>query len=154
MKRTPRIPLLAGATLLVVWTAASRHSVHAQDAGPLVMVVSKSSPAGAALSKAEAKRLLLGQTTSWPGGSKVVVVLKPAGSKERTTLLQKLCGMSEAEFTRYQIQVAFTGRPGTQVHEAPTAAAEKAYLKSNAAAVGFLHSTEVGDDLKAVLTIE
>jgi ABC-type phosphate transport system substrate-binding protein len=144
------VPLVG--VVLFANLAAGRLAI-AQESGSLVMVVGKSIPE-AAVSKSDAKRMLLGQTTTWPNGSKVIVVLKPAGSKERATLLQVVCGMSEAEFTRYEMQVAFTGRSGTVMHDAGSPAAIKNFLKANPGAIGFLHPSEVDGDVKAVLKIE
>jgi long-subunit fatty acid transport protein len=80
--------------------------------------------------------------------------MKAAGSKDRATVLQFVCGMSEAEFTRFQMQVAFTGRQATALHGATSAADTKAFVKANPGAVGFLHASEVGLDVKTVLTLD
>jgi ABC-type phosphate transport system substrate-binding protein len=125
----------------------------AQGAETLVMVVNKANPS-ASLTKSDAKRLVLGQTISWPGGGKVVLVMKPEQSADRASVLQKVCGMSEAEYTRYEMQVVFAGRPAAAVQIEPSSAAIKSFVKANPGAVGFVHQSEVDSDLKAVLSIE
>lgn len=119
----------------------------------VVMIVNKSN-ASAALTKGDAKKLVLGQTVSWPGGGKVTVVMKPEQSADRVSVLQKLCGMSEAEYTRYEMQVVFTGRNAAAVQSEPSSVAIKSFVKANPGAVGFVHQSDVDSDVKAVLTIE
>lgn len=127
--------------------------IWAQEAGALVMIVNKANPVGD-VSKGDAKKLLLGQTSSWAGGAKVMLALRPAGSADRTAVLQKVCGMNESEYTRYEMQVMFTGRPAAVVHEAASSAAVKNLVRSNPGAAGFIHKSEIDGDVKAVLTIE
>jgi hypothetical protein len=123
------------------------------QSGEIVMVASKAN-AAATVSKGDAKKLLLGQTLTWPGGAPVIVVLTPAGSAQRTTVLTKLCGMTESDFTRYQMQVAFTGRTATTIHEEHSVAGVTAFVKAHPGAVGFLPKSEAGDDVKVVLAVE
>jgi len=125
----------------------------AQGNDALVMVVNKGN-SSSSLTKSDAKRLVLGQTISWPGGGKVVLVMKPEQSADRASVLQKVCGMSEAEYTRYEMQVVFAGRPAAAVQIETSSAAVKSFVKSNPGAVGFVHHSEVDGDLKAVLSIE
>jgi ABC-type phosphate transport system substrate-binding protein len=127
--------------------------LQAQGAETIVMIVNKGN-ASATLTKGDAKKLILGQTVSWPGGAKVTVVMKPEQSADRATVLQKVCGMSEAEFTRYEMQVVFTGRAATVVQIEPSSAAVKSFVKANPGAVGFVHESEVDSDVKSVLTVE
>jgi ABC-type phosphate transport system substrate-binding protein len=125
----------------------------AQGGEAMVMIVNKSN-ASSALSKSDAKRLVLGQTVTWPSGGKVTVVMKPEQSADRASVLEKVCGMNEAEYTRYEMQVVFTGRPAAAVQIEPSSAAIKSFVKANPGAVGFVHPSEVDSDLKAVLTID
>jgi hypothetical protein len=123
------------------------------QSGEIVMVASKTN-AASSVSKGDAKKLLLGQTLAWPGGAPVIVVLTPAGSAQRATVLTKLCGMSESDFTRYQMQVAFTGRNATTIHEEHSVAGVTSFVKTHPGAIGFLPKGEAGDDVKVVLTVE
>lgn len=125
-----------------------------QGSDALVMVSNKSNAAAANMSKGEAKKLLLGQTQSWAGGVPVIVVLTPAGSAEHTAVLTKICGMTEAEFVRYQLQVAFTGRTPATLHEEHSVAGVTTFVKTHPGAVGFLRKGEVTDDLRSVLNLE
>jgi ABC-type phosphate transport system substrate-binding protein len=114
------------------------------------MVANKGNASISNMTKSDAKRLLLGETTSWPNGRKVVVVLGTVGSANRTLVLQRVCGMSEAEYTRHNLQATFMGDTVASVVEAPSAAAVKSYVKVNPGAVGFLRESEVDDNVKAV----
>jgi ABC-type phosphate transport system substrate-binding protein len=127
-------------------------STLAQAGDPLVMVVNKSNPVET-INKGEARRLVLGQTSAWSDGKKVVVVLPQPASPDRAAVLETICGMSEAEYRRFQMQVAFTGREGTKMQEEPSSVAVKAFVKANPGAVAFLRQAAVDKELKAVLTL-
>jgi ABC-type phosphate transport system substrate-binding protein len=127
--------------------------LRAQSADALVMVVNKGNSVQT-VSKPDAKRILLGLMTSWPGGTKVTVVLRPHQSAEHIAVLQKICGMNEVQYTRYQLQEEFAGQAVAAVHEEATDGAVKSFVKANAGAVGFVHPAEVDADVKAVLTLD
>ena len=59
------------------------------------VVVNKDNPA-ASISKAQLRKMMLGETSAWPGGAKVMVVLGPAGDASRGAALKDICGMSAA----------------------------------------------------------
>jgi ABC-type phosphate transport system substrate-binding protein len=154
MKRKNATCLFAlAAGLLCMSNEAIDRPVQAQEAEPLVMVANKGNAAAASISKAEAKKMMLGQTLTWASGAPVIIVLTPAGSAERSAVLTKICGMSESDFTRYQLQVAFTGRTAATVHEEHSVAGVTTFVKTHPGAVGFLHKSEAGDDVKAVFAL-
>jgi len=153
MKQQNALCVCALAVCSVSAGAAFDRPLLAQGADPIVMVVNKGNPIEA-LSKGDAKKLLLGQTVSWPSGATVTVVMKPQQSADRVSVLQKLCGMTEAEYTRYEMQVMFTGRTAAAVQAQPSSAAVKSYVKSNPGAVGFVHQSDVDSEVKLVLKVE
>jgi ABC-type phosphate transport system substrate-binding protein len=153
MKQQNALYVCALAVCSVSAGEAFDHPLLAQKTDPIVMVVNKGNPADA-LSKGDAKKLLLGQTVNWPSGATVTVVMRPQQSADRVSVLQKLSGMTEAEYTRYEMQVMFTGRTAVAVQSEPSAAAIKSYVKSNPGAVGFLRESEVDGEVKQVLKVE
>jgi hypothetical protein len=117
------------------------------------MVVNKANSV-TAVTKGEAKRMLLGQMTAWPGGGQVLVVMEPPHSNDHAAVLDKICGMKEADFTRYQMMVMFEGKPMLLPHEEASVAAVKSFVRDHPGAVGFVHGGDLDKDLKAVLTVE
>ena len=154
MKRIKATSVLALAIWLVHWGANGDQLAAAQRVDLLVMVANKNNPAVSKMSKTDAKKLLLGETTSWPNGEKVLVILRTMGSGDRAVVLQRICGMSEAEYTRHNLQTTFMGGTVASVIEAPSATAIKSFVKSNPGAVAFLHASEVDDSVKAVWPLE
>ena len=128
-------------------------SLSAQAHDPLVVIVNKANPE-ATVGKPEAKKLVLGSSATWADGKKVVVVLRAQGTPDRAAVLQSICGMTEAEFTRYEMQAMFTGRVAVKTQDEPSAAAIKAFVKANPGALGFVHESEVDKDVKSVLTLQ
>jgi ABC-type phosphate transport system substrate-binding protein len=125
----------------------------AQAADALVMIVNKGN-AAKAVTKPDAKRIMLGQMTNWPGGTKVTIVLRPHQSPEHAAVLEKVCGMNEVQYTRYQLQEEFAGQAVAALHEEASDAAVKSFVKANAGAMGFVHPAAVDADVKVVLTLD
>jgi ABC-type phosphate transport system substrate-binding protein len=146
------LALAAGWGLILGLTPA--RPVEAQGSEALVMVVNKANSAAAGTNLGEARKLLLGEESVWRNGAKVLVVLAPAGSPDRATVLKKICGMSEAAYTRYQMQAAFTGQTAAAVHEAPSDAAIKATVRANPGAVGFIHKAAADESVQIALALE
>ncbi len=145
--------LVSMAILLTQSTTLLAPVLIAQGHDPLVMVVNKAN-SESSVAKPEAKKLLLGTTAAWGDGKKVVVALRPQGSPDRVALLKDICGMTEAEFTRYQMQAMFTGRAAVKTQDEPSSAAIKAFVKANPGALGFIHESEVDKEVKSVMTLE
>jgi ABC-type phosphate transport system substrate-binding protein len=154
MNRRNKTGLFALAAGLTCWTFGLGCPLQAQTTNNLVMVVNKANNAAAGMTVGEARKLLLGETTAWRGGSKVLVVLGPAGSNGRAAVLKKVCGMSETVYTRYELQAAFSGQTAAVVTEAPTDEAIRDRIKANAGAIGFLHQNKVDQSVQSVLTLE
>lgn len=124
----------------------------AQAADPLVVIVNKANTAGA--DKALVKKMLLGDAASWPTAGKVVIAMPAAGSADRAAILKRLCGMSESDYTRYEMQAAFEGRTAATVHDAANGAAIKAFVKATPGGVGFIRKSESDATIREVLTLE
>lgn len=150
MLRMKSVFLLSLTLGLVAWSVIPQVWVAAQSADPLVVVVNKSNSAAFGMNKSEANRLLLGQMPTWPGGAKVVIVLKPVGNGDRAQVLSKVCNMSEAEYTRHNLQAQFMGEPIAEVQQEASAAAVRGFVRSNSGAVAFLRKSEVDDNEKIV----
>jgi ABC-type phosphate transport system substrate-binding protein len=125
-----------------------------QAANALVVVVNKSNAEASALNKAEMKKILLGDKSSWSNGSQIAVILKPPGDSDRTAVLQAICQMNEGVFTRRQLQASFSGGTPVVIREVRSAIETKSALKSSPWAVGFLHKSEVDDSVKALFALE
>ena len=146
--------LLSVATLVMLGNVNADMPVAAQKVDPLVMVANKANTATSKMSKSDVKKLLLGQTANWPNGRKVTVVLANVGSADRTAILQRVCGMNEAEYTRHNLQATFMGETAASVIQADSPGAVRSLVKGNPGAVGFLHQNEVDDTVRAVWSVE
>jgi hypothetical protein len=154
VKRMNATSLLSLAILLMLWNLNADRPVAAQRVDLLVMVANKDNAAASKMNKSDAKKLLLGQTSIWPNGGRVTVVLGNVGSAERGAVLQKVCGMNEAEYTRHNLQATFMGETVASVIQTDSAAAVRTLVRANPGAVGFLRQSEVDDNVKAVWSVE
>jgi len=154
MKRRNAAWLLALTVVWASWSVNGEVPVRGQATDVLIMVVNNANTAASNMSIREARKLLLGETSDWRTGAKVVVVLKPVGSPDRATVLKKICGMTETIYTRYEMQASFTGQTVATVNIASSDAAVKATVKANVGAIGFLHKSEIDASVKSVLMLE
>lgn len=154
MNRRIARSLLLGVLGMVISVMGPDTAVAAQNADPFVMIVNKANLAAVGMGKTSVKKLLLGETARWPDGENVTIVLRPAGSDERAALLNEICGMSEAEFTRHNLQAQFMGQTVAFLHQERSPAALKNFVKSNSGAVGFLHRSEADDSVKIAWVVQ
>jgi hypothetical protein len=146
---TLRASLIMVACLLVLSLR-----LPAQSADPLVAVVGPGNTGASGITKSDLKRILLGDRLTWSNGSKIIVLLRPAGNPDRVEVLKQICGMSESLFTRNQMQLAFAGGSVSTIKILGSSAEIKSGLKANPTAVGFLHKHEVDDSVKVIVTLE
>ena len=115
------------------------------------VVVNKDNPA-TSISKTQLRKLLLGETPSWPGGAKVIVLLGPTGDAARDAALKAVCGMSESDFSKQALQASFAGGAKT-VKTLPSTAAVRQVVALTAGGLGIIEAGQSGPGLK-VLPIE
>ncbi len=118
----------------------------AEAAGdPIVVIVNKSNPVEN-LSMEELKKLFLSDRSRWDTGKAVAPVILPPGTPERTAFLKMVCGMSDAEMSKYFMQAAFTGKSATPPKQVSSAAALKAFVAESPGAIGFVKGMDFHGD--------
>jgi ABC-type phosphate transport system substrate-binding protein len=118
-----------------------------------VDVVVNKSNAVAPLSREEARRIFMGDKSSWPGGKRITVLMLAPDQPERVVILQAVFKMSESEYTKYFLQAAFTGHVLAAPRDLPSAAQMKAHLAANPNAIGYLKKEDLDEGVKVVLRL-
>jgi ABC-type phosphate transport system substrate-binding protein len=134
--------LLAGAPL----------SEHALAAGEVSIIVNKANTISD-LSLADAKKIFMGDKTTWPSGKRISVLMAASGSPERAVVLREIFKMSDAEYTKYFMQAAFTGKVTAPPKEVSSAAQMKQSVAGSPGAIGCVKNEDVDDTVKVVLKI-
>jgi len=150
IKKWPFVWLLAA--LLLFFAKPRISDCQADD--PLVVVASKSNSAAQQLTKSDVKKILLGDMTNWPGGSKVSVILLKPGNPDRSLILRAFCGMTEIVFTRNRMQLLFTGGTPAVIQEVAEVAQVRGAFQSSPGAIGFVRKNDVDKTEKVILTVE
>jgi ABC-type phosphate transport system substrate-binding protein len=145
MKREQTIPLICGICMLAatLFTAPCRVALAAGD--PIVVIVNSANPVDN-LSLGELKKLFLSDRSRWDTGKSVAPVIVTAGAPERTAFLKIVCGMTDADFGKYFLQAAFTGKSATPPKEVSGAAAVKAFVATSPGAIGFVKAADFHGD--------
>ncbi len=112
-------------------------------AGSDLAVIVNKQTAVIGLTSRDLRSMLLGETDHWPNGQKVVVASLPVELPETKVVLKQICGMSEGDFKRYFMQLAFQGKPAPAPRILRSAAAIKALVSATPGALGIIPAHDV-----------
>jgi ABC-type phosphate transport system substrate-binding protein len=138
--------LLPAATLLMLAAVAALWTLPVQAGGdPIVVIVNNANPIDN-LTMGDLKKIFLSDRSHWDTGKSVAPVMVTAGAPERTAFLKMVCGMDDADFSKYFMQAAFSGKSVTPPKEVGNAAAVKAVVAGSPGAIGFVKAGEFHGD--------
>jgi len=154
-KKNSSVRVSCAVALLIVlpalWLASPAPTVHAAGE-PIVVIVNNANPVDN-LSMGELKKLFLSDRSRWDTGKAVAPVMLAPGAPERTSFLKLVCGMSDADLSKYFLQAAFTGKSATPPKEVSSAGAVKGFVAGSAGGIGLIKASDLpsGDtSVKAV----
>jgi ABC-type phosphate transport system substrate-binding protein len=104
--------------LLLTFLAGLALIPSAAAQGDLAVVVNPGNPI-ANVSLGDLRKLFNGEKRSWPGGMRVKLIVRAAGSRERTALLQFL-NLSESDYKQYWTAQVVRGDADTEPFTAPS----------------------------------
>jgi ABC-type phosphate transport system substrate-binding protein len=90
------------------------------------------------LTTSDLKKIVLSDRSRWDTGKAITPVMPTAGAPERAAFLKIVCGMNDAEFSKYFMQVAFTGKSATPPKEVNSLQAVKSTVAGSPGAIGFV----------------
>jgi ABC-type phosphate transport system substrate-binding protein len=144
MKKTQ--PLLLLLPVIAILTLSALSTQPAEAAGdPIVVIVNSANPVEN-LSVSEIKKMFMSERSKWDTGKAVAPVIVAAGAPERTAFLKIVCGMNDADFSKYFLQAAFTGKDATPPKEVSSAQAMKSAVASSPGAIGFVKAADFHGD--------
>ena len=132
--------IAALALLLVTATVIPPRIAHA-GGDPIVVIVNGANPVEG-LSVSDLKKLFLSDRSKWDTGKSVAPVIVTAGAPERAAFLKQVCGMNDADFGKYFMQAAFTGKSATPPKEVTSAASVKSFVASSPGGIGFVKAMD------------
>lgn len=133
---------------------AARPWQPATSAGEEVdIVVNKSNTIGDQTA-ASLKPVFVCDKSTWPNGKRVSVLMLAPGSPERAVILREIYKMSEADYGKYFLQAAFSGRITAPPKDLASPAQMKQDVAANPGAIGYLKSSDVDDSVKVVLKLQ
>ncbi len=118
-------------------------------AGDYVFAVSEQSPI-ASISKADLKKVLIGQVSHWPGTSTgVELVLLPQSSGEMQWLAKEFFGMPASAYLRVLIERVFQGKIARPLTVSMVTEAKR-NLSGSVGGIAVLSKKDIGDGVKAL----
>jgi len=143
--RRSRLSLLLIAGMLVLGVEKSL----ADSSNDLAVIVNKKTTV-LALTARDLRGILLGEKERWPNGQKVFAASLPTDLPETRFVLKQICGMSEGDYKRYFMQLAFQGKSISPPKILRTPDAIKALVSSTPGAVGIIHAREVDESVNVL----
>lgn len=137
--------LVAGGTLLLRKAAAAGEEVD--------IIVNKANTVDD-LPLADAKKVFLGDKSTWPSGKRVTILMLAPGQPERGIVLRQIYKMSEDELGQYFTQASFAGKVSAPPKDVASAAQMKQAVAANPGAIGYIKKEDVDDTVKAVLKLQ
>ena len=150
MKRSPFL-ILALAVLIAGSAPALR---RADAAGDEVDIIVNKANTVDDLSLADAKKIFMGDKSTWPSGKRVTVLMLGAGHPERATVLREIYKMPEDQLGQYFVQAAFAGKISAPPKDIASAAQMKQAVADTIGAIGYVKKEDLDDTLKSVLKLQ
>jgi ABC-type phosphate transport system substrate-binding protein len=141
------LPALAAFIFFCAW------SPLAQAGDAIVIIVNAANPVEN-LTVGELKKLFLSDRSKWDTGKSVFPVMVTAGAPERTSFLRIVCGQNDADFSKYFLQAAFTGKSATPPKEVGSAAAVKSVVGNSPGAIGFVRAGDLSGSETTVKVVK
>jgi ABC-type phosphate transport system substrate-binding protein len=117
------------------------------------VVVNKDNPTSA-LDVGEAKKIFMGDKSTWSNGKRITILMLAPGQPERSVVLRDIFKMSEADYGKYFMQAAFQGKVAAPPKDIASASDMKRALAGNVGAVGYVKKSDVDDTVKVVLKLQ
>jgi ABC-type phosphate transport system substrate-binding protein len=141
-KRKPPLATLVGMVLAQMFLL---QQARAADSGPIVVIVNQANPVQS-LSVAELRKIFLSDRSRWETGKTIAPVIASRGAPERSAFLKAVCSMSDAEFSKYFVQAAFTGKDVTPPREVSNGRDVKSIVAGSPGAIGFIRGLDFHGD--------
>jgi ABC-type phosphate transport system substrate-binding protein len=150
MKRA-QLLLLAGAILVAGSTLVLRRAAAAGD--EVDIIVNKANTVDD-LPLADAKKVFMGDKSTWPSGKRVTILMLGPGQPERAAVLRQVYKMSEEDLGQYFVQAAFAGKVSAPPKDIASPAQMKQTVAANPGAIGYVKKEDVDDTVKVVLKLQ
>jgi ABC-type phosphate transport system substrate-binding protein len=102
------------------------------------------------VSRAELRRILLGERTHWSNGRRITLVMMPPGQPERKAVLREVCQMSEADYNNHMLHGLFTGEVFVSPKTLATPVGVRKFVFNVPGAIGYLRLADVDRSVKIV----
>jgi len=140
---------------VAVLVAAGTLTFHeAAAAGEEVDVIVNKANTVDDLPLADAKKVFMGDKTTWPSGKRVTILMLAQGLPERSSVLRQIYKMSEDDLVQYFTAAAFAGKVAAPPKEIASAAQMKQAVAANPGAIGYVKKEDVDDTVKVVLKLQ
>jgi ABC-type phosphate transport system substrate-binding protein len=140
------VALLAAAGALLLHEAAAA-------SGEVDVIVNKANTVDD-LPLADAKKVFMGDKTTWPSGKRVTILMLAQGLPERAVALRDIYKMSEDDLVQYFTAAAFAGKVSAPPKDIASAAQMKQAVAANPGAIGYVKKEDVDDTVKVVLKLQ
>jgi ABC-type phosphate transport system substrate-binding protein len=134
-------------TVLLAGTVIGLMNVPTVAAQGDIAVVVNSTNNTSSVTMGELRKIFSGEKRSWPGGASIKLLVRTAGTHERTALLN-LLGMSESDYKKYWTSQIYKGEATSEPVALPSNGMQKEALTVYPGAIALVDASEVKPGMK------
>jgi ABC-type phosphate transport system substrate-binding protein len=134
-------------TVLLAGTVIGLMNVPTVAAQGDIAVVVNSTNNTSSVTMGELRKIFSGEKRSWPGGASIKLLVRTAGTHERTALLN-LLGMSESDYKKYWTSQIYKGEATSEPVTLPSNGMQKEALTVYPGAIALVDASEVKPGMK------
>ena len=143
---------LCAAALLVAGSAVLLRQASAAG-GEVDIIINKANTVDD-VPLADAKKIFMGDKSTWPNGKRITVVMMAPGQPERDRVLRDIYKMTEDQYQQYFTQAAFAGKVSAPPKDIASGAQMKQAVAGYVGTIGYVKKEDVDDTVKVVLKLE
>jgi ABC-type phosphate transport system substrate-binding protein len=136
-------------TVLLAGLIIGLSNVPAASAQNDVAVVVNSNNGTSSVTMGELRKIFNGEKRSWPGGASIKLLVRTAGTHERTAMLN-LVGKSESEYKQYWTSQIYKGEATSEPIALPSNGMQKEALGVYPGAIALVDAAEVKPGMKVL----
>ncbi len=130
---------------LIAWAIVGAPPALGAGDESIVVILNNSNPVDN-LTTSEIRKLFLAERSRWDTGKSVAPVMPASGQADRVAFLKIVCGMKEADFNKYFVQAAFTGKIVSPPKEVSSSRDVRSFVASSPGGVGFVRASDLHGD--------
>lgn len=102
------------------------------------------------VSRAELRKIFLGQRSHWASGRRITLVMMEPGQPERAAVLREVCHMTETDYVNHILHGLFTGEVFVSPKTLASPTGVRKFIFNVPGAIGYLRVSDIDQSVKVL----